>query len=236
MAVHIQRLRQNLDRIRQRIDVACIRSGRPAGSVRLIAVTKYAELEWVRALVELGVTDLGESRPQQLADRAEQLAGPIHWNLIGQLQRNKVRKVLPLAHRIHSIDSLKLLAAVDRIAQEEQLKPRLLLEVNVSGETSKSGFTPADLLAAWKAVADLENVEVAGLMTMAPDADDSEVVRPVFRQLRELRDRIVEASGNRLALTELSMGMSNDFEVAIEEGSTMVRIGTSLWEGVADEW
>lgn len=221
----------NLARIREQIEAACRRSGRAPASVRLVAVTKSAEVPWIRTLVALGVHDLGESRPQQLAERASLIRNNVHWHLIGHLQRNKVRKVLPLAAWIHSVDSLSLLKRLDEIAAELLVRPKVFLEVNVSGEGSKNGFRPDDLLATWPAMAQVANVEIAGLMTMAPFSDRVEDARSTFAELRALRDQLVSAAPHS-ALSELSMGMSGDFEVAIEEGATMVRVGTSLFEGL----
>lgn len=251
-----ERVSANLALVRERIARACERSGRDPAGVRLVAVTKYARPEWVRAALELGLGDLGENRPQQLVERAELFgfaspsplnhvwltpaAAPPRWHLIGPLQRNKARKLLPCATWIHSVDSVKLLESIHRIAFVEEhwsALPQLLLEVNVAGETQKGGFRPEELEtgmlkaglddAAWK------RLPISGLMTMAPLVDDPELARPVFRELRTLRDRWQEASG--CPLPELSMGMSGDFEVAIAEGATQVRIGSALWEGLSEE-
>lgn len=225
------RLAANLDRIRNRVESVCASGGRDPASVTLIAVTKYAPLDWVRALTSLGVAELGESRPQQLAERADVLGTGLHWHLIGPLQRNKVRRMLELGVLIHSIDSLRLLERIDRLAAELRVLPKLLLEVNVSGEAAKHGFSPDDLSAQWHAIAGYGNVRIAGLMTMAPYADNPEEARPAFRELRLLRDRLREQAPG-FELPELSMGMSGDFEVAIEEGATLIRIGSSLFEGL----
>ncbi|MFN0195322.1 MAG: YggS family pyridoxal phosphate-dependent enzyme [Planctomycetaceae bacterium] len=225
-------LRANLTAVTRRIHAACIRSGRPVDSVRLVAVTKMANVVWIRELVALGQTDLAENRPQQLLDRAAQLEGSIVWHQIGTLQRNKIRKVLPVADWIHSVDSLALLSDIDRIAGELNLRPNLLLQVNVSGEASKQGFEPELLFEQSDRLTAFAHVSIRGLMTMAPLVDDPESVRHVFRALREFRDRLVERSHRRLELDELSMGMSGDYEVAIEEGATMVRIGSAIFEGV----
>lgn len=226
------RLRSNWNAVLAEIAAACERAGRPPESVQLIAVTKYAEIDWVRELVGLGQTTLGENRPQQLVDRAGTIAGAT-WHLIGHLQRNKVRAVLPHVACIHSIDSLKLLSRVGDLAVELGLKPKVLLEVNVSGEESKDGFSVATLRQEWPELLRVEGVVIAGLMTMAPLADDPESARPVFRALRELRDELRSAAGGAPEFCELSMGMSGDFAVAIEEGATMVRIGSRLFEGLA---
>jgi pyridoxal phosphate enzyme (YggS family) len=229
MSIVESRIAENLAGIRARIDAACRRAGRSAADVLLVAVTKSARLEWIEALIAQGVRDLGESRPQQLLERAERIAKPAHWHLIGHLQRNKVRKILPVAECVHSIDSLELAARVDGLSAELGLRPRLLLEVNVSGEASKDGFAPEQLEADWTALSTLSHVEIRGLMTMAPFSDEPENSRATFQRLRELRDRLGAGAAQ---LAELSMGMSGDFEVAIEEGATMIRVGTSLFEAL----
>lgn len=225
-------LRENLERVRSRIEDACRRCGRNPADVRLVAVTKYAPLDWVRELTALGQTVLGESRPQQLVARALRLGPEIAWHLIGTLQRNKVRSVLPHASLIHSVDSLKLLERIDSVAADLTLHPRVLVQVNVSGEPSKQGLAPKELMASWPAMGARQNVVLIGLMTMAPWADDCDDARPTFRGLRQLRDELRQRTGDNALLPELSMGMSNDFEVAIEEGATIVRIGSLLFEGL----
>lgn len=233
-------LADNLRRIRDRIEAACSRAGRSPSEVTLVAVTKYAELNWVRALVDQGVVDLGESRPQQLVARARELPSPIRWHMIGHLQRNKVDLLLPVTHRLHSVDSVRLLEAINKEATKqratnvEQTRPKLLLEVNVSGEQSKDGFDPTQLKAAWSDICQLESIAIEGLMTMAPLSDNPETVRTVFRTLRQLRDELVDVSAGHLTLPDLSMGMSGDFEIGIEEGATLIRVGSSLFEGLTN--
>lgn len=224
------RIAENLRDVRQRINAACARRGSDSHSVQLVGVTKYTPLDRVRQLVRLGQTALGESRPQQLIERAEALDSGIEWHLIGHLQRNKARLVLPYASLIHSIDSLRLLKRVDQVAGEAGLKPRLLLQVNVSGERTKDGFPVAEIEQGWPDIAALKNVDLRGLMTMAPLTQDVGLVRNVFRGLRSLRDRLAARSPG-LPLPELSMGMSGDFEIAIEEGATIIRLGSILFEG-----
>jgi pyridoxal phosphate enzyme (YggS family) len=224
----------NVGVVRARMADACRRAARDPQSVTLVAVTKYAEVDWVRALVGLGAVELGESRPQQLALRAKQISGPVHWHLIGHLQRNKIRSILSLTTLIHSADSLKLLEAIDRIAGELDLAPRILIEVNLSGEQAKHGFQVAELLTAWDDVQKLGRIRVDGLMTMAAYSPEPENARPAFAGLRELRDQLQTRSRGSASvdLKHLSMGMTGDFEVAIEEGATIVRIGSALWEGL----
>ena len=225
------RLSSNYHGVLDRIAAACRRASRSPGDVKLIAVTKSGELPWINQLVALGARDLGEARPQQLVERSRHVSGDVQWHLIGHLQRNKVRQVLPIVECIHSIDSTRLLTRVDEVAAELNLRPRVLLEVNVSGEASKGGFSPEELVAAWSAICAVGNVRISGLMTMAPLVHDVEETRPVFRGLRELRDRLISQDPGGPKLHELSMGMSEDFEIAVEEGATMVRVGSLLFEG-----
>jgi pyridoxal phosphate enzyme (YggS family) len=226
----------NYHAVRARIAAACQRAGRDPASVTLVAVTKYAEIDWVRQLVELGVVELGESRPQQLVQRAHKISASLHWHLIGPLQRNKVRSILPLTTLIHSADSLRLLEAIDRIAGELALRPHVLIEVNLSGETAKHGFQIEDLHASWQSILMLPHLQIEGLMTMAAYESDAEKARPAFIRLRELRDELQSRSGAaEVRLEKLSMGMTGDFEVAIEEGATLVRIGSALWEGLRQQ-
>lgn len=226
------RLGENLCGIKEQIATACKRVGREPDEVTLVAVTKYAEIDWVSELVGLGVLALGESRPQQLIARAAQLSPEIKWHMIGHLQRNKAENLLPVTALVHSVDSLRLFDHLAKIARSYDRPPRVLLEVNVSGEQSKDGFAVAELRSAWKRMRDCDSLEVAGLMTMAPLDNNPDAARPVFRGLKEFRDELRANSDGRFAMVELSMGMSGDFEVAIEEGATIVRVGSRLFEGL----
>ncbi len=229
------RLLENVRNVEDRSATACVRAvGEKRTVPQLVAVTKYADLAWVRELVAIGHTVLGESRPQQLIQRAELLGPGVEWHLIGTLQRNKVRAVLPHVALIHSVDSWRLLERIDSTAAELGLRPRVLLQVNISGEASKHGFTVDDLIASWDQVDLLQHVQIGGLMTMAPLADNPDDARPTFRGLRELRDRLRTRNREGESLPELSMGMSHDFEVAIEEGATLYRIGSLLFDGLND--
>ncbi len=223
-------LREKLSKVNSRISAACARVGRSPDEIKLVAVTKYTPLELVQEFIEIEQASLGENRPQQLIQRSQELSETVRWHLIGQLQRNKVRAVLPFVELIHSIDSLKLLAHVDRVAGEQNLKPKILLQVNISGEESKSGFTPKEVHQAWDEISSFQNVEFSGLMTMAPASDSEALIRDSFRGLRKLRDQLNEQT-EAFQLTELSMGMSSDFEIAIEEGATIIRLGSVLFTG-----
>ena len=227
-------LQRNLEDVREHIQHACEHAGRSADDVHLVAVTKYADWEWVQALSNLhGIC--GENRPQQLADRQPQLSD-IEWHLIGQLQRNKVRLALRHASLIHSVDSLKLLSRIETVAKDEVIRPAILLQVNVSEEESKSGFTVSELTEGWQSICKQSHaVDIRGLMTMAPASESPEDARPFFRRLRELRDELHQqtpSKNSNVLLTELSMGMSGDFQVAVEEGATLVRIGSRLFQGL----
>ena len=227
------RIEENLHSVVERIHAAANRAGRRADEITLIAVTKYAKLEWIQELVSLGQLNLGENRPQQLWERSEVLPTSIHWHLIGHLQSNKVRRVLPLVHAIHSVDSVKLLRSISRTGAELSLTPKLLLEVNVTGEVTKDGFTPDEIRRQWGDICACEQVQILGLMTMAAPGENPDDARPAFQQLRKLRDDLQRNSPASMLLSHLSMGMTGDFEVAIEEGATFVRIGSALFEGLA---
>jgi pyridoxal phosphate enzyme (YggS family) len=215
----VSALADNLKRVEERIAAACARAGRRREDVTLVAVTKTVGIEVARQLAELGVRDLGESRPQELWRKAEALPS-VRWHLIGHLQRNKIERTLPLVTLVHSIDSVRLLDAME----EEGRFVEGLLEFNCSGEVTKGGFSPDEVDSLVGRLAKPRAVKVTGLMTMAAP-DDEAAARRAFTKLRELRDR--------LGLRELSMGMSGDFETAIEEGATYVRVGSILFEGVA---
>ena len=227
-----ERIRENLERVKARIAGAAGRSGRGAESVRLIAVTKRSPLEWIRPLVACGARDLGENYPQELWVKAESLADlgdAVRWHLIGHLQSNKVKKTLPMVAMIHAVDSLKLLRILDDAAGSMAGPPPVCLQVNTSGEPSKHGWDLEGILADAEAIAACRSIPIAGLMTMAALGTTAETARGSFVALRELRDRLRRRTG--LPLDELSMGMSNDFETAIEEGATLVRVGSALFEG-----
>jgi pyridoxal phosphate enzyme (YggS family) len=222
------RLKSAEDRIR----AACYRAGRKREEVTLIAVTKSVSPEVAGLLLELGHVNFGENRPQELWRKSAALPATIHWHLIGHLQRNKIERTAPLVRLIHSVDSERLLAALEAEATKRQASIEVLLEVNASGEASKHGFAPGEVQALSSTINGLKSVQVRGLMTMAAYEEDPERTRPTFAALRALRDRLRHEWGSVVRLDHLSMGMSNDFEVAIEEGATLVRVGTALFEGL----
>lgn len=215
--------------VHKRIEAAATKVGRDPAGVELIAVSKTHPPETVREAMDAGQRVFGENRVQEFLAKIPLLPASAQWHFIGHLQRNKIRKVLPLATLIHSVDSLELAQAIDRIAGELGLYPRVLLEVNVAGEGSKLGFSPEALRADLEALLVLPRLQVEGLMTVPPPAPDPETVRPFFVRLRELREALVAETNTSLPI--LSMGMSGDFEVAIEEGATHVRVGTAIFGG-----
>lgn len=215
-------IERNLNRIRERMAAAAHRAGRNPESVRLVAVTKSVGIEEIRTLADLGVTDFGENRTDVARAKMQAVDRPVRWHMIGSVQRRKARDVAALFDYVHSVDRLELGEALERAAAERGRALDALVEINVSGEESKHGLPPESVAGALEALARLPHLRIRGLMTMAPLVEDPEAARPVFRSLR----RIADEAG----LTELSMGMSNDYEVAVEEGSTWVRIGTALFQ------
>lgn len=225
-------VKRNLDDVRARMAAACARAGRQADDVLLVAVTKTVGTDVMRALQALGVTDIGENRVQQAREKHAALGGTLglRWHFIGHLQRNKVRHALGLFELIHSVDSVRLASEIDRRAGADGRTISVLLECNTSGEEAKFGIAPDGLPALLDAVVPLEHIRLEGLMTMAPFVDDPETTRPFFAALRELAEAARQRTG--LPMPHLSMGMTQDFEVAIEEGATMVRIGSALYRAL----
>ena len=225
------RIQTNLSDIRDRIAEAAGGSGRSASEIRLVAVTKKNAPERIVPLIEAGQRDLGENFPQELWRKADAMADrAIHWHLIGHLQSNKARRTLPMVRFIHGVDSLKLLRLLDELAADADEPPSACLQVNCSGEESKHGWSPEALLDDADLIAECRHLPIVGLMTIAGYGTTNDEARPAFERLRRLRDQLRERTG--LPLPELSMGMSGDFEAAILEGSTLVRIGSALFEGV----
>jgi pyridoxal phosphate enzyme (YggS family) len=244
-----RKLAENLKRIRERIQTACDHSGRIPEDVRLIAVTKTVEVDVIRAAIEIGLIDLGESRVQELVKRAGMINEHLSrrrkleptedtpepcWHMVGHLQRNKVKSVLPWVSMIHSLDSLRLAEEISTEAQRLDVTVPVLVQVNVAGEKAKHGIAVGATSHLTEHIRTLPGLKICGLMTMAPLSNDPEEARPHFRRLREIgedmrHDRIVGPE-----FTELCMGMTNDFEVAVEEGATMIRLGRALFEGITE--
>ena len=228
---------ENVAAVRDRMAAACLKAGRRATEVTLVAVTKYVDASTTAAVLAAGCHELAESRPQAIWEKSAALAAcdpPPRWHLIGHLQRNKVRRTLPLTAMIETVDSLRLLEAIEIEGGRQELSPcDLLIEVNLTSDPSRSGAAEADVAALVAAAARSPQVRLRGLMGMAghPDTADSDPRRD-FARLRELRDRLAPNLSEPSRLAELSMGMSGDFEAAILEGATIVRIGSALFEGL----
>jgi pyridoxal phosphate enzyme (YggS family) len=217
----------NLERVREQIAHAAAKANRDAGAVELVAISKTHDAEKVRAAHEAGQFLFGESRIQEARAKIPLLPSALRWHLVGHLQKNKIRHALPLFELIHSVDSLELARDIDRIAQEEGFHPRVLLEVNVAGEGSKFGFKPETVRAEMEALLGLNRLSIEGLMTIPPLGPEAEASRKYFVDLRELRDALEKEFA--MKLPQLSMGMTNDFVVAVEEGATLVRVGTAIF-------
>jgi pyridoxal phosphate enzyme (YggS family) len=221
---------ENLRLVIERVRLATQRSGRPDGSVRLVAATKSVDLDRIREGIAGGLTILGESRLQEALPKIEALRGdPVRWHFIGRLQRRKVRSVVGSFDLIHSVDSVELAEEISRRAQEAGLTQAVLLEVNLEGEATKSGFLPDELNGAMPRLGALSHMAVKGLMAIPPPTSDPEQARPYFRRLRELSLRLMCQPTGTVSMKELSMGMSNDYHVAVEEGATMIRVGTAIF-------
>lgn len=223
-------IKQNLEAIRSRIAAAEKRCGRPPGSVNLVVVSKTVPVDNIREAVVAGVAHLGENYVQEARGKVEALTGqPLSWHFIGHLQSNKAKYAARLFDMVHSVDSLKLARALDKEAKKAGRVLPVLIQVNIAGEATKSGVLDPDAIELVEQVSGLENLSIRGLMTMPPYFNAPEKVRPYFRRLRQLRDRIAQMNLAGVSMDELSMGMTGDFEAAIEEGATMVRIGTAIF-------
>jgi hypothetical protein len=220
-------VQKNLSEIHARIESAATRYGRKASEIQLVAVSKTHPPELIHEAFEAGQRAFGESRVQDALPKLDALPAGIEWHFIGHLQTNKIRKVVARFALFHGVDNENLAAQINRIAGELGVTANVLLEVNVSGEESKFGFAPENLPAALENLAPLPFLRIRGLMTMAPYSDTPEEARPFFAKLRELRNRLASQTG--LPLSELSMGMSGDFEQGIAEGATIVRVGSAIF-------
>jgi PLP dependent protein len=223
----MQAISENLAHVLSAISDTARQAGRSPDSVRLIAVSKTHPVEVIQEAVEAGQLTFGENRVQEAQPKISALPAKLHWHLIGHLQSNKARLALPLFELIHGVDSLELLAHINHVAADLGLFPRVLLQVNVAAEASKFGFAPGKLLELVEEIVKFDRVQIDGLMTIPPLAPAAEHSRRYFVTLRELRDKL--AAEFRFPLPELSMGMSSDFRVAVEEGATMVRVGTAVF-------
>ena len=222
-------IKENLIDVQKKISAACLRSGRNEADVTLIAVSKTKPLSMIEEACEAGMREFGENKPQEMRDKAKQLELPVHWHMIGSLQTNKIKYVVGTACMIHSVDSVTLAAAIEKEAAKKELAMDILLEVNIAKEESKHGLSEEELVSAVNEIAKFPHLRIRGLMTVAPYTENAEENRIYFRKMKELLVDINAKNIDNVFMDSLSMGMSSDYEVAIEEGATMVRIGTGIF-------
>ncbi len=222
-------IKENLKTVEENIRKACERAGRERSEVTLIAVSKTKPVEAVREAMDCGIRVFGENKVQEMKDKAAVIEEPLDWHMIGHLQANKVKYLPGLACMIHSVDNLKLAQEIEKQAAKHDIVMDVLLEVNMAEEETKFGLSPADVISFAKEIAPFEHINVRGLMTIAPFTDDPESNRVYFKGLRSLKDELNEMDIFGHKLVTLSMGMTGDYEVAIEEGATFVRVGTGIF-------
>ncbi len=221
-------IENNLNQVLSQINSAAESSGRNRDEVKLVAVTKTYGADLINEAIEKGVTDIGENRVQEIMEKHEAVL-PVKWHLIGHLQKNKVKYIIDKVELIHSVDSFELAKEIDKHAKKIDKVQNILLEVNVSGEESKFGIRPEECEELCCRISELENVKIQGLMTIAPFVDDKELLEEVFGGLSQLAEKVREKNIPGVSMDELSMGMTNDFSIAIGKGATMVRVGTGIF-------
>ncbi|MFR4163251.1 MAG: YggS family pyridoxal phosphate-dependent enzyme [Paraclostridium sordellii] len=220
----------NMIDIKNKIDKACELSNRNKEEVTLIAVSKTVDVDAIKEAINSGATDFGENKPQELARKFETIGDDVNWHLIGSLQTNKVKYIIDKVYMIHSIDRLSLCDEIQKRAEKIEKIVNCLIQVNISKEESKHGILEENAIDFVKIISkNYPNIRIKGLMTMAPNTDDKELVRSVFKGLKDLAIKIDKENIENISMDELSMGMSNDFEIAVEEGATFVRVGTSIF-------
>lgn len=222
-------LASNLQEVERKIMEACDKAGRAREEITLIAVSKTKPVPMLQEIYDLGVRDFGENKVQELTDKEPQLPADLRWHMIGHLQRNKVKQVIDKAVLIHSVDSVRLAKAIEAEAAKKDIIVQILLEVNVAEEDSKFGLKVDEVLPAIEEIATMPHVRIKGLMTIAPFVENPEENRTVFAQLHKLSVDIAEKNIDNVSVDILSMGMTNDYQVAIEEGATMIRVGTGIF-------
>lgn len=229
-------IEDNISKIRERISLNCLKINRPVDSIRLVAVSKNRTPEQVKQAVAAGISDIGENKVQEALAKVNKIRSQpdngqrIKWHLVGHLQTNKVKQAVRIFDLIQSVDSIKLAEEIDKQSKKINKIQDVLIEVNTSGESSKYGFSPDETIEVIRKISNLSNINIKGLMTIAPIVDAPEKTRPYFKMLRELRDKINEYRVSSIEYQVLSMGMTDDFEIAIEEGANMVRIGRAIFE------
>ncbi len=222
-------VQENLQEVRKHIEEACKRAGRDPKEVTLIAVSKTKPVEMMREAMAIGQVDFGENKVQEIVRKSGEITEGVRWHMIGHLQRNKVKQVVGLADLIHSVDSLRLAEAISNEAVKKEIQVPILIEVNVAEEDSKFGITCEETLELVRQIAALPNLEIKGLMTIAPYVEDPEENRPVFQRLKQLSVDIASKNIDNVSMNALSMGMTGDYQVAVEEGATLVRVGTGIF-------
>ena len=222
-------IKENVAEVEARIQAACKLAGRRREEVTLIAVSKTKPVRDIYEVMETGIKDFGENKVQEMCDKMEMIQQPLNWHMIGHLQRNKVKYIVDKATLIHSVDSLRLAQQISQEAQKKSVESNILIEVNVAEEESKFGLSTAEVIQMVEEISKLPSVHIKGLMTVAPFTDNPEENRPYFRNLKQLAVDIAEKNIDNVTMSVLSMGMTGDYEVAIEEGATMVRVGTGIF-------
>lgn len=222
-------IKENVAEVEARIQAACERAGRRREEITLIAVSKTKPVRDIYEVMETGIKDFGENKVQEMCDKMEMIQQPLNWHMIGHLQRNKVKYIVDKATLIHSVDSLRLAQQISQEAQKKLVESNILIEVNVAEEESKFGLSTAEVIQMVEEISKLPSVHIKGLMTVAPFTDNPEENRPYFRNLKQLAVDIAEKNIDNVTMSVLSMGMTGDYEVAIEEGATMVRVGTGIF-------
>ena len=222
-------IKENINQVEQRIQSACDRSGRKREDVTLIAVSKTKPVSAIYEVMEMGILDYGENKVQELTDKINTIKEPLNWHMIGHLQRNKVKYIVDKVKLIHSVDSLRLAEQISSEAVKKNVEVDILIEVNISEESSKFGLNTEEVIELVSEVSKLKNVHIKGLMTVAPFTDNPEDNRLYFRNLKQLSVDIAQKNIDNVTMNVLSMGMTGDYEVAIEEGATMVRVGTGIF-------
>ena len=222
-------IRENVQFARNKIAEACRRSGRKSEEIELVAITKTVDVEQINEAIEAGIRVVGENRVQEAWRKFQEVGEKVHWHMVGHLQTNKVKRVLQFADMIHSVDSVYLAREIQTQAKKLDRTIEILIQVNTSGEESKFGLEPEATIGAIEEVSTLPNLKIKGLMTIGAFLPNPEDVRPCFKLLHDLKDRVNERGITSVEIGTLSMGMTNDYEIAIEEGSTMVRVGTAIF-------
>jgi hypothetical protein len=224
-------INDNLLKIEERIKVAAKRSGRDLSEIKLLPISKYHSLDKIQVVLDKGYVEFGESRVQELMEKDEEFSSDVEWHMIGHLQRNKVKYLARMTRckLIHSVDSLRLAKEINKRAKQEERVMNILIQVNTAQDDNKFGIYTKEAIEMVKKIGSFKNVKIRGLMTIAPYSDDPEEVRPAFRKLRKLAEKIEAEEIEGVEMKELSMGMSNDLEVAIEEGATILRVGSAIF-------